>query len=224
MIDPAIDRGGLKDSENDPNSIFPKINQTVFWRLGTDMLMLFLFFVCSRKQTAEKKIITTVVSLDNCRRTAIKNTPNCWKCRYMWLTVLVSYRDSSKRRRIGATAELSRRIELSLRRWCPEPSALRPRCEWRPLFYSSCQWKPAKASDGQRQRGRWRPWRRGSELPLQRGLGTRTGRSVPGPNSAAAPGRICWCQVWPKTYFCIQFPIANFLFNNLIYEAQPIDF
>ena len=37
MIDPAIDRGGLKDSENAPNSFFPKINRTVFWRLGTDM-------------------------------------------------------------------------------------------------------------------------------------------------------------------------------------------
>ena len=37
MIDPEMDRGGLKDSENAPNSIFPKINQTVFWRLGTDM-------------------------------------------------------------------------------------------------------------------------------------------------------------------------------------------
>ena len=37
MIDLAIDRGGLKDSENAPNSFFPKINRTVFWRLGTDM-------------------------------------------------------------------------------------------------------------------------------------------------------------------------------------------
>ena len=37
MIDPAMDWRGLKDSENAPNSIFPKINQTVFWRLGTDM-------------------------------------------------------------------------------------------------------------------------------------------------------------------------------------------
>ena len=39
MIDPAMDRGGLKDSENAPNSFFPKINRTVFWRLGTDMLL-----------------------------------------------------------------------------------------------------------------------------------------------------------------------------------------
>ena len=38
MIDPAMDRGGLKDSENAPNSFFPKINRTLFWRLGTDML------------------------------------------------------------------------------------------------------------------------------------------------------------------------------------------
>ena len=37
MIDPAMDGGGLKDSENAPNSFFPKINRTVFWRLGTDM-------------------------------------------------------------------------------------------------------------------------------------------------------------------------------------------
>ena len=37
MIDPAMDRGGLKDSENAPNSFFPKINRTLFWRLGTDM-------------------------------------------------------------------------------------------------------------------------------------------------------------------------------------------
>ena len=37
MIDPAMDRGGLKDSENVPNSFFPKINRTMFWRLGTDM-------------------------------------------------------------------------------------------------------------------------------------------------------------------------------------------
>ena len=37
MINPAMDRGGLKDSENAPNSFFPKINRTVFWRLGTDM-------------------------------------------------------------------------------------------------------------------------------------------------------------------------------------------
>ena len=41
MIDPAMDRGGLKDSENAPNSFFPKINRTVFWRLGTDMYMHF---------------------------------------------------------------------------------------------------------------------------------------------------------------------------------------
>ena len=37
MIDPAMNRGGLKDSENAPNSFFPKINRTVFWRLGADM-------------------------------------------------------------------------------------------------------------------------------------------------------------------------------------------
>ena len=37
MIDPAMDGGGLKDSENAPNSFFPKINRTVFWHLGTDM-------------------------------------------------------------------------------------------------------------------------------------------------------------------------------------------
>ena len=37
MIDQAMDRGGLKDSKNAPNSFSPKINRTVFWRLGTDM-------------------------------------------------------------------------------------------------------------------------------------------------------------------------------------------
>ena len=37
MIDLAMDWGGLKDSENAPNSFFPKINQTLFWRFGTDM-------------------------------------------------------------------------------------------------------------------------------------------------------------------------------------------
>ena len=37
MIDPSMDRGGLKDFENAPNSFFPKTNWTVFWRLGTDM-------------------------------------------------------------------------------------------------------------------------------------------------------------------------------------------
>ena len=42
MIDPAIDRGGLKDSENAPNSLFPKINRTLFWRLGTDMQMIYV--------------------------------------------------------------------------------------------------------------------------------------------------------------------------------------
>ena len=40
MIDPAMDRGGLKDSENAPNSFFPKINRTLFWRLGTDMIAI----------------------------------------------------------------------------------------------------------------------------------------------------------------------------------------
>ena len=38
MIDPAMYREGLKDSENAPNSFFPKINRTLFWRLGTDMM------------------------------------------------------------------------------------------------------------------------------------------------------------------------------------------
>ena len=37
MIDLVMYRGGLKDSEDGPNSFFPKINWTVFWRLGTDM-------------------------------------------------------------------------------------------------------------------------------------------------------------------------------------------
>ena len=37
MIDPAMDWGGLKDSENAPNSFFPKINGPLFWRFGTDM-------------------------------------------------------------------------------------------------------------------------------------------------------------------------------------------
>ena len=39
MIDPAMDWRGLKDSENAPNSFFPKINRTLFWRFGTDMLL-----------------------------------------------------------------------------------------------------------------------------------------------------------------------------------------
>ena len=38
MVGHAMDRGGLKDSENASNSFFPKINRTVFWYLGTDML------------------------------------------------------------------------------------------------------------------------------------------------------------------------------------------
>ena len=42
MIDPAMDWGGLKDSENAPNSFFPKINRTLFWRFGTDMDIPFL--------------------------------------------------------------------------------------------------------------------------------------------------------------------------------------
>ena len=41
MIDPEMYRGGLKDSKNVPNSFFPKINWTVFWRLGTDMHEIF---------------------------------------------------------------------------------------------------------------------------------------------------------------------------------------
>ena len=36
MIDPAMDWRGLKDSENAPNSFFPKINRTLFWRFGTE--------------------------------------------------------------------------------------------------------------------------------------------------------------------------------------------
>ena len=39
MIGPAMDRGGLKDSENAPNSVFSKINESPFWRFGTDMIM-----------------------------------------------------------------------------------------------------------------------------------------------------------------------------------------
>ena len=46
MIGPAMDRRGLKDSENAPNSIFPKINQTVFWQLGTEMASGLLFKHC----------------------------------------------------------------------------------------------------------------------------------------------------------------------------------
>ena len=45
MIGPATERGGLKESENAPNSIFPKINESPFWRFGTDMDAL-LLFVC----------------------------------------------------------------------------------------------------------------------------------------------------------------------------------
>ena len=40
MIDPAMDWGGLKDSENAPNSFFLKINRTLFWRFGTDMMLV----------------------------------------------------------------------------------------------------------------------------------------------------------------------------------------
>ena len=39
MIGPATERGGLKESENAPNSIFPKINRTGFWRFGTDLVL-----------------------------------------------------------------------------------------------------------------------------------------------------------------------------------------
>ena len=38
MIGHAMDRGGLKDSKNAPNSFFPKISRTGFWRFGTDMI------------------------------------------------------------------------------------------------------------------------------------------------------------------------------------------
>ena len=44
MLGHAMDRGGLKDSENainienDIKMTSPKINRTLFWRLGTDML------------------------------------------------------------------------------------------------------------------------------------------------------------------------------------------
>ena len=37
MIGPAMDREGLKDSENAPNSIFSKINESPFWRFVTDV-------------------------------------------------------------------------------------------------------------------------------------------------------------------------------------------
>ena len=37
MVGHAKDRGGLKDSKNAPNSFFPKISRTRFWRFGTDM-------------------------------------------------------------------------------------------------------------------------------------------------------------------------------------------
>ena len=37
MIGPAMDRGVLKDYENAPNSFFPKVNESPFWRFGTDM-------------------------------------------------------------------------------------------------------------------------------------------------------------------------------------------
>ena len=39
MIGPAMDRGGLKDSENAPNSIFSKINESPFWRFGTEYVI-----------------------------------------------------------------------------------------------------------------------------------------------------------------------------------------
>ena len=48
MVGHAMDRGGLKDSENASNSFIPKINRTVFWDLGADMYannsVLKLFF------------------------------------------------------------------------------------------------------------------------------------------------------------------------------------
>ena len=44
MIDPALDKGGLKDSENAPNSVFSKINESPFWRFGTDMLSYLHFW------------------------------------------------------------------------------------------------------------------------------------------------------------------------------------
>ena len=39
MVGHAMDRVGLKDSENASNSFTPKINRTVFWDLGADMLI-----------------------------------------------------------------------------------------------------------------------------------------------------------------------------------------
>ena len=42
MVGHAMDRGGLKDSENASNSFFPKINRTGFWDLGTDMVAFYV--------------------------------------------------------------------------------------------------------------------------------------------------------------------------------------
>ena len=66
MIDPAMDRGGLKDSENAPNSFFPKINRTLFWRLGTDMMckaqiILDLFQFQKEEITGKQNIVTLVL-------------------------------------------------------------------------------------------------------------------------------------------------------------------
>ena len=39
MIGYGLDRGGLKDSENAPNSFLTKINEKGFWRFAVDMLL-----------------------------------------------------------------------------------------------------------------------------------------------------------------------------------------
>ena len=40
MIGYGLDRGGLKDSENAPNSFLTKINKKGIWRFATDMYIV----------------------------------------------------------------------------------------------------------------------------------------------------------------------------------------
>ena len=57
MIDPAMDWGGLKDSENAPNSFFPKINRTLFWQFGTDMTLTWSGLVIVKKPEPRAELI-----------------------------------------------------------------------------------------------------------------------------------------------------------------------
>ena len=48
------DGGGPKDSENTLSSFLTKTNRTVFWQIGTDMLLQALFLDISQKTQGEK--------------------------------------------------------------------------------------------------------------------------------------------------------------------------